>query len=99
MKRIHRIASLVLAFFLFIGVTAPTASAADRHLKNGIGFVTASSLRLRAEASSSSETLDYAPGDDVAVVLGKADKAEDVVSVVKDYQSKCIMTFLEGDVI
>lgn len=72
MKRIHRVASLVLAFFLFIGITTPVASAADRHLKNGIGFVTASSLRLRAEASSSSETLDYAPGDDVAVVLGKS---------------------------
>ncbi len=72
MKRIHRVASLVLAFFLIIGITAPTASAADRHLKNGIGFVTASSLRLRAEASSNSETLDYAPGNDVAVVLGKS---------------------------
>lgn len=72
MKRIHRVASLVLAIFLFIGITTPTASAADRYLKNGIGFVTASSLRLRSEASSSSATLDYAPGDDVAVVLGKS---------------------------
>jgi len=35
----------------------------------------------------------------VAVVLGKADNAADVVSVVKDYQSKGIMTFLVGDVI
>ena len=35
----------------------------------------------------------------VAVVLGKADNAEDVVKVVKDYQSKGIMTFLVGDVI
>ena len=35
----------------------------------------------------------------VAVVLGKADNAEDVVNVVKDYQSKGIMTFLVGDVI
>jgi uncharacterized protein YgiM (DUF1202 family) len=72
MKRIHRVASLVLAIFLLIGISTPTASAADRYLKNGIGFVTASSLRLRSEASSSSATLDYAPGDDVAVVLGKS---------------------------
>ena len=72
MKRIHRAASLVLAFFLFINITAPTAKAADRYLKNGIGFVTASSLRLRSSASSSSATLDYAPGNDVAVVLGKS---------------------------
>ena len=72
MKPIHRIASLVLAFFLFTGITTPTAKAADRYLKNGIGFVTASSLRLRSSASSKSETLDYAPGNDVAVVLGKS---------------------------
>lgn len=72
MKRIHRAASFLLAFFLFIGITAPTANAADRYLKNGIGFVTASSLRLRSSASSTSKTLDYAPGNDVAVVLGKS---------------------------
>ena len=35
----------------------------------------------------------------VAVVLGKADNAEDVVKIVKDYQSKGIMTFLVGDCI
>lgn len=72
MKRIHRAASLVLAFFLLIGVTAPVANAADRYLKNGIGFVTASSLRLRSSPSANSTTLDYAPGNDVAVVLGKS---------------------------
>ncbi len=35
----------------------------------------------------------------VAVVLGKADDAASVVSVVKDYQSKGILTFLVGEVI
>ncbi len=35
----------------------------------------------------------------VAVVLGKAENAADVVKVVKDYQSKGIMTFLIGDCI
>ena len=35
----------------------------------------------------------------VAVVLGKADDAANVVKVVKDYQSKGILTFLVGDVI
>ncbi len=35
----------------------------------------------------------------VAVVLGKADDAANVVKVVKDYQSKGIMTFLVGGVI
>ena len=35
----------------------------------------------------------------VAVVLGKADNAADVAKVVKDYQSKGIMTFMIGDCI
>lgn len=35
----------------------------------------------------------------VAVVLGKADDPAEAVKVVKDYQSKGIMTFLVGDVI
>lgn len=35
----------------------------------------------------------------MAVVLGKADDPADVVSVVKDYQSKGILTFLIGEVI
>ena len=35
----------------------------------------------------------------VAVVLGKADNAEDAAKVVRDYQSKGIMTFMVGDVI
>ena len=35
----------------------------------------------------------------VAVVLGKAENGEDVAKVVKDYQSKGLLTFLVGDVI
>ena len=35
----------------------------------------------------------------VAVVLGKADDAADVCKVVKDYQSKGLLTFLVGEVI
>ena len=35
----------------------------------------------------------------VAVVLGKADNPQAVVNVVKDYQSKGLLTFLIGDVI
>ena len=35
----------------------------------------------------------------VAVVLGKAENPEDTVKVVKDYQSKGIMTVMVGDVI
>ena len=35
----------------------------------------------------------------VAVVLGKAENGEDVAKVVKDYQSKGIMTYMVGEVI
>ncbi len=35
----------------------------------------------------------------VAVVLGRADRPEDAVSIIKDYQSKGLLTFLVGDVI
>ena len=71
MKLTHRIASLLLAIFLFIGITAPAVNATSRHLKNGVAFVNASSLRLRSSASTSSKTLDYAYRDEVVVVLGK----------------------------
>ena len=71
MKLTHRIASFVLAIFLIIGITAPSVSASDRHLKKGIAFVEASSLRLRSSASTNSTTLDYASGKDVVVVLGQ----------------------------
>ncbi|MBE6916871.1 MAG: NlpC/P60 family protein [Ruminococcaceae bacterium] len=70
MKFSHRIASLVLAVFLFSGM-AINANAASRELKKGIAFVDASSLRLRSEPSNTSKTLDYASRDEVVVVLGK----------------------------
>lgn len=72
MKHTHRIASLVLAFFLIISITTPAAQATSREAKTGIAFVTASSLRLRQEASNASATLDYASENEVVVVLGSS---------------------------
>lgn len=60
---------------------------------SGIGFVPDPVIRSLGVPLVTGDI----PG--VAVVLGKADNAEDVVIVVKDYQSKGIMTFLIGDVI
>lgn len=71
MKFHHRIASLLLAFFLFININTTTATAASRELKQGIAFVEASSLRLRSSASNTSKTLDYASKNEVVVILGK----------------------------
>ena len=61
--------------------------------ETGIGFVPDPIIRSLGVPLVTGDI----PG--VAVVLGKADNAADVVSVVKDYQSKGIMTFLVGDVI
>ena len=60
---------------------------------SGIGFVPDPIIRSLGVPLVTGDI----PG--VAVVLGKADNAADVVSVVKDYQSKGIMTFMVGDVI
>jgi len=61
--------------------------------ETGIGFVPDPVIRSLGVPLVTGDI----PG--VAVVLGKAENADDVVSVVKDYQSKGIMTFLVGDVI
>ena len=60
---------------------------------SGIGFVPDPIIRSLGVPLVTGDI----PG--VAVVLGKADNAADVVNVVKDYQSKGIMTFMVGDVI
>ena len=61
--------------------------------ESGIGFVPDPIIRSLGVPLVTGDI----PG--VAVVLGKAENAADVVSVVKDYQSKGIMTFLVGDCI
>ena len=60
---------------------------------SGIGFVPDPVIRSLGVPLVTGDI----PG--VAVVLGKAEDPADVVKVVKDYQSKGIMTFLVGDVI
>lgn len=71
MKFSTRVASVLLALFLLISITAPAADASGRQMKTGIAFINASSLRLRSAASTSSSTLDYAARNEVVVVLGK----------------------------
>ena len=61
--------------------------------ESGIGFVPDPIIRSLGVPLVTGDI----PG--VAVVLGKADNAADVVKVVKDYQSKGIMTFLIGECI
>ena len=72
MKRTSRIASLVLAIFLFIGIVTPKAQAAGGSIKTGIAFVDATSLRLRSGPGKSYATLDYAHNNEVVVLMGKS---------------------------
>ena len=61
--------------------------------ESGIGFVPDPIIRSLGVPLVTGDI----PG--VAVVLGQADNAENVANVVKDYQSKGILTFLVGNVI
>ena len=61
--------------------------------ESGIGFVPDPIIRSLGVPLVTGDI----PG--VAVVLGKAENAEDVIKVVKDYQSKGLLTFLVGDCI
>ena len=61
--------------------------------ETGIGFVPDPIIRSLGVPLVTGDI----PG--VAVVLGKADDAADVCKVVKDYQSKGLLTFLVGEVI
>ncbi|MBR3231903.1 MAG: dipeptide epimerase, partial [Lachnospiraceae bacterium] len=61
--------------------------------ESGIGFVPDPIIRSLGVPLVTGDI----PG--VAVVLGKADDPADVAKVVKDYQSKGIMTFIIGDAI
>ena len=61
--------------------------------ESGIGFVPDPVIRSLGVPLVTGDI----PG--VAVVLGKCENPQDVADIVKDYQSKGIMTFLVGDVI
>ena len=69
--KIKRILSMVLALVLCIGAMSITAFAAEETMY-GIGFVNASSLRLRSEPDANSATLVYAPRNDCVVVISKS---------------------------
>lgn len=71
MNLLKRIASLVLAIFLFIPFLPAKADAAGGTLKEGIAFVDATSLRLRTGPGTQYNTLDYAYNGEVVVLEQK----------------------------
>ena len=70
MKFTRRLFNFALALVMILGPLSVTASASGTTVY-GIGFVNASSLRLRSEASTSASTLTMAPRNDCVVVISK----------------------------
>ncbi len=70
MKFYKRIISFVLVLVLCAGSLSITASAAG-DLMHGIGFVTASALRLRSEPNTRSATITTAPKNECVAVISK----------------------------
>ena len=70
MKIIQRGMAFLLTLILLTGTLCIPVFAAESTMY-GIGFVTATSLRLRSEASSTSAVLDTAPQNDCVVVISK----------------------------
>lgn len=71
MKIIRRLFTLALAMALSLGVLSITASAAGNTMY-GIGFVNASSLRLRSQPDTGSSIVATAPKGDCVVVICKS---------------------------
>lgn len=71
MKITKRITILLLAMVLILGNLSITASAAGTTMY-GIGFVNASSLRLRSAATTSSATIATASRNECVVVISKS---------------------------
>ena len=70
MKFYKRLITLALALVLCTGSFAVTAHAAEDTMY-GIGFVTASALRMRSEPNTASTTITTAPKNDCVVVISK----------------------------
>ena len=62
--------SLILALVLLLSI--PAVAVDNGGQKIGVGYVTASSLRLRASPSTSGKTLAYASKNEVVVLLSKS---------------------------
>ncbi len=71
MNIVKRLSCLMLVLAMFV-CTFPLTAFAAGDLMYGIGFVDATGLRLRSRPSTSSETLDIAPGEECVVVIGRS---------------------------
>lgn len=70
MKIIRNLLTLTLALVLAAGCI-PLSASADSNIMHGIGFVNATSLRLRSSAATTASTLDTAVRGECVVVIAK----------------------------
>ena len=70
MKLSRRIITLMLTLVLLLSTFTVAASAAG-NVMYGIGFVNATTLRLRSEPSTTSKVLDTAPKNECVVIISK----------------------------
>lgn len=73
MKILKPIISIALAVLVTISALSFSVSAADTGgIKEGVGYITATSLRLRSGPGTNTSTLDYGHRNEVVVILGKS---------------------------
>lgn len=97
MKITKRAVSMLLAVILLVSSLAICVYAEDE-IKSGIGFVTASALRLRSGPSTDTKTLDYAYTGDAVVVLEKTgDWYRVIFNLQEGYMHSAYLSVLERE--
>lgn len=71
MKITRRVVTLIISLVLLTSTLSIPAFAAETTM-HGIGFITATSLRLRSDANSNSKIVDTAPKNECVVVISKS---------------------------
>lgn len=97
MRNYTRLVSVILAVVLAVSCVSICAFAQDE-IKTGIGFVTASALRLRSGPSTDDATLDVAYNGEVVVVLEKEDDWYKVIyNLQEGYMHGAYLSVLERE--
>ena len=92
MKIIRNLLTLTLALVLAAGCI-PLSASADSNIMHGIGFVNATSLRLRSSAATTASTLDTAVrGECVAVIAKEGDWYKVSYNLQKGYMHSDYLT-------
>ena len=98
MKRTTRILAMVLSLVFVLGAMTICSSAATDEIKEGIGIVKASALRLRSAPSTSSTIKATAYRSDYVVITGKTgDWYEVIYNLRTGYMHKDYLTVKERE--